>query len=205
MKYILFLFLLFCFDNSYSQDSLAIAKRDSARRAWAELMRKCEIEDSLRDLAQRRPFIDAFDKQKNKFIGHTYYTKIASKKYKVNTPFKCVDMVLDKKNNITMFLVNGSDTLSIDGYMDDYNFKISISESFNKIFYTSSNKKKSVDYKSTVNALYIGMSKKSVLYLMGKPTSIKTTISAMGEYEFWVYPNDIYISFLNDKVTVIQK
>lgn len=193
-------FPLFVFGQNISQ-------KDSAKLAWKELMRKCEIEDSLREVERMAPINKAFNKEKRKYLGKTYYLKKGSKLYKKGSPFKCVALDIDEWLNATISLVNGGDTLTMPIDFSEISYRINLTDEFKSLFSSGSSSsapKEKINYRLVAKALYIGMSKKSVLYLMGKPNNIRTTITDNINYEFWEYPDNVYLNFLNDKLKVIQ-
>lgn len=181
-------------------------QKDSAKLAWEELMRKCKIEDSLREVELRKPILNAFNKDKRRYIGRTYYLKKGSKLYKKGSAFRCVDLALDNDNNASIILVHNGDTLTMDATFNDWNNKIEMTNTFNSLFYSGSGAKvkEKINYRFVAKTLYVGMSKESVLILMGKPKNIRTTIAENINYEFWEYPDNVYLNFLNDKLKVIQ-
>lgn len=196
----LIVFPLFVFGQNISQ-------KDSAKLAWKELMRKCEIEDSLLEVERMKPVYEAFNKEKRKYLGKTYYLKKGSKLYRKGSPFKCVALNIDKNLNATISLVNRGDTLTMSMDFSEISYRLSLTDEFKALFSfgsSSSAPKEKINYRLVAKTLYIGMSKKSVLYLMGKPNNIRTTITDNINYEFWEYPNNVYLNFLNDKLKVIQ-
>lgn len=183
------------------------SQSDSIKITYEELLRKIRVQDSLREIEIMAPILEAFDKEKRKFLGKTYYLKKESKLYKKGSPFKCVALDIDKWLNATISLVNKNDTLTLPVNFSEGMYQISLTENFKSLFSSgsvSSAPKEKINYRLVAKTLYIGMSSKSVLSLMGNPKDIRTTISENIEYEFWVYPDNVFLSFLNDKLKVIQ-
>lgn len=204
MKRILFLLLSIIPVTVLSQNY--ISKEDSIDKAWKAAIRKAEYEDSMRIVNEHNRFVNKVTPLKKRYIGKIYYLRKTQGKYRQNTPFECVDITVDKNKNVLMHLVNQRDTLSMEMDFWEYSEKLNVSSSFKDLFYQKGGSRNTaIDYKTVVSALYVGMSKKSVLYIMGNPKSQRTTITDNAEILFWEYPNNIYLTFLNGKLKVIQK
>lgn len=204
MKKFLFLFLVTVPLTVLSQNYTS--KNDSIEKAWKAAIRKAEYEDSMRVVNEHNKFVNKVTPLKRRYIGKIYYLRKTQGKYRQNTPFKCVDITVDEYKNVLMHLVNQRDTLSMEMDFGEYSETLDVSSNFKDLFYQKGGSRNTaIDYKTVVSALYVGMSKKSVLYLMGNPKSQRTTITDNAEILFWEYPNNIYLTFLNGKLKVIQK
>lgn len=200
MKRFLFLILAFISLN-------VMAQENNKKMTYEELQEKIRVQDSINEIEMMRPIREAFDKEKRKYLGKTYYLKKGSKLYRKGSPFKCVALNIDKNLNATISLVNRGDTLTMSMDFSEISYRLSLTDEFKALFSfgsSSSAPKEKINYRLVAKTLYIGMSKKSVLYLMGKPNNIRTTITDNINYEFWEYPNSVYLNFLNDKLKVIQ-
>lgn len=183
------------------------SQKDTTKITYEELLRKIRVQDSLREIEIMTPILEAFNKEKRKYLGKTYYLKKGSKLYKKGSPFKCVALDIDKWLNATISLVNKGDTLTMPVNFSEGMYQISLTEDFKSLFSSgsvSSTPKEKTNYRLVAKTLYIGMSSKSVLYLMGRPKDIRTTVAENIEYEFWEYPDKVFLSFLNGKLKVIQ-
>lgn len=200
MKRFLFLILAFISLN-------VMAQENNKKMTYEALQEKIRVQDSINEIEMMRPIREAFDKEKRKYLGKTYYLKKGSKLYRKGSPFKCVALNIDKNLNATISLVNRGDTLTMSMDFSEISYRLSLTDEFKALFSfgsSSSAPKEKINYRLVAKTLYIGMSKKSVLYLMGKPNNIRTTITDNINYEFWEYPNSVYLNFLNDKLKVIQ-
>lgn len=185
-----------------------MAQENNKKMTYEELQEKIRVQDSINEIEMMRPIREAFDKEKRKYLGKTFYLKEGSKLYKKGTPFKCVALDIDKWLNATISLVNKGDTLTMPADFSESSYRLSLTDKFKSLFSLGSGlsvSRKGVNYKLIAKTLYIGMSKKSVLYLMGNPKSEKTTITNGAKILFWEYPDNIYLTFLNGKLNVIQR